>query len=322
MRIENFILELLYHHDCVVIPQWGGLVANYRAARLNSVSHVISPPSKHIGFNRNLVNDDGLLAHHIGLVLGIAHADASRLVAQHVAELRTELRTNGRVVWDKVGVFYNDAQGALQFMPQEQENFLLSSYGLHPIQLKALRKEIPLESAPDALINEVPTRRFNWKYVAAAVVPFFAVGGLLWTLQQQPEGGVNWASLNPFTTATKQSNYVMREADVSAWTNTEITPDEPLVIGQEQIKAQTQTAAKRNGYAVIGGAFKVRANAEKFAEQLQRSGFDAKIVGRSGAVTLVAYGVYATRTEAQNALVNLRSADDISAWIKPIGNGQ
>jgi hypothetical protein len=323
MRLENFVLELLYHHDCVVVPQWGGLVANYRAARLNAVSHVISPPSKHIGFNRNLVIDDGLLAHHVGLVLGIAHADAARIVAQYVGDLRSELQANGRVVWEKIGVFYNDAQGALQFMPQDQENFLLSSYGLHPIQLKALRHEQPIEAPTIAPSEKQAASRFNWKYAAAAVVPFLTVAGLLWTMQQQPEGDLNWASLNPFASHTKQSTYVLSTQPEATWINTPIEQEEILRIGQERSETPVKTAPVKSvpakgGYAVIGGAFKVKDNAEKFVKQLRETGFDAKIVGRSGAVTLVAYGVYSTRTEASNALANLRSTDGKSAWIKPM----
>lgn len=319
MRIENFVLELLYHHDCVVVPQWGGLVANYRAARLNAVSHVISPPSKHIGFNRNLVSDDGLLAHHIGLVLGVSHVDAARLIAQHVSELRSELHTNGRVVWDKIGVFYNDAQGVLQFMPQDQENFLLSSYGLHPIQLKALRTEKPTATPAVEVLKAPAAKGFNWTYAAAAVVPFLAVGGLLWTLQQQPEGSLNWASLNPFSQQVEQSTYLPNDQTQDGWTNAPFVEEEMLQIGQSQREEVVQPAARKQGYAVIGGAFKVKENAEKFVDQLRQTGFDAKIVGRSGAVTLVAYGVYDSRSEAQNALINLRSADGKSAWIKSLG---
>ena len=35
MRLDLFLAELLYDHDCVIVPGFGGLVANYRPAKLN-----------------------------------------------------------------------------------------------------------------------------------------------------------------------------------------------------------------------------------------------------------------------------------------------
>ena len=60
--IDNYICELLYDHDCVIIPGLGGFIANFEPARIIRKQHTIMPPSKKIAFNGKLKNNDGLLA--------------------------------------------------------------------------------------------------------------------------------------------------------------------------------------------------------------------------------------------------------------------
>jgi hypothetical protein len=86
MRLDPFITDLLFDHDCVILPEFGGLVANYRSAKLNVISHVILPPSKSIGFNPSLKYNDGLLTNYISSALGMSYKEASVLVSQTISE--------------------------------------------------------------------------------------------------------------------------------------------------------------------------------------------------------------------------------------------
>ena len=61
---NKYIVQLLRHLDCVIIPDFGGFVAQYKTASLDGVTGY-SPPSKQILFNINLKNNDGLLANKI-----------------------------------------------------------------------------------------------------------------------------------------------------------------------------------------------------------------------------------------------------------------
>jgi cell division septation protein DedD len=60
----------------------------------------------------------------------------------------------------------------------------------------------------------------------------------------------------------------------------------------------------------------VKENATNYLEKLKAEGFDAEIAGTKDGMTLVAYGIYTSRNEAENALTNLRSSDDVRAWIR------
>ncbi|MFN9325053.1 MAG: hypothetical protein ACK6A5_06675, partial [Flavobacteriales bacterium] len=59
MAIEKDIRELLYDHDLVIVPEWGGLLTHYLPARLDEARNVVHPPGKDLSFNRNLLRNDG-----------------------------------------------------------------------------------------------------------------------------------------------------------------------------------------------------------------------------------------------------------------------
>ena len=44
MKIEEHISELLFEHDCVIVPDFGGFVCNYAPARIDPVKHLFEPP--------------------------------------------------------------------------------------------------------------------------------------------------------------------------------------------------------------------------------------------------------------------------------------
>ena len=68
-------------------------------------------------------------------------------------------------------------------------------------------------------------------------------------------------------------------------------------------------------FAVIGGAFAVAENAEKFVRKLQDEGFSAALAGKKDGLQLVAYGFYPTKSEATEALRKIKSSGG-SAWIR------
>ena len=62
-KIDQHIFELLFQHDCVILSDFGGFVANYVSAKVDENTRRIFPPAKTVIFNKYLTNNDGLLAH-------------------------------------------------------------------------------------------------------------------------------------------------------------------------------------------------------------------------------------------------------------------
>lgn len=354
MRLEKFIIDLLYQHDCVIVPGFGGLVANFRSARLNKSTHIIYPPSKHVGFNRHLVHNDGLLTSHISSSLGLSYKEAQSLVEEKVTAFKKQLQSEGRIVWERIGIFFKDADGGLQFIPEDQENFLISSFGFSQIQLKPLARVLPLveESTPAAApIAEQKASSIVWKVAAAIAVPV-ALGALWLLSSSNGNSNFNLASLNPFTSEIVKSEYRMltpqeRQLQTNAsaptgWENAiESMPNADrisfdfvedrisdvgitVVLKEEISKDNTDTkytapAVKdvvfKNKFELIGGAFAVEENALNQLAELKSQGFDAYLAGKKGPLHLVAYGNYASYDEAKVALRELKSKGK-SAWVK------
>lgn len=348
MRLEVFIAELLYHHDCVVLPGFGGLVANYKSAVLNSHSHIVNPPAKQVGFNRHLKNNDGLLANHIASALQLEYKQALQLLEQELESIKATLAKDGRVTLKNIGLFYNDKAGVLHFMPDEQENFLLASYGLKSVQLKPVQHQVvPEPEISQPVIEKSGKIHYGWKVAAAIAVPLLVAASLLVSNNLKHSGEFNFASLNPFEKKKVSSEYLPRAESkseveittelpaVSAWPDsasngivkynflTDSTEKKGISVRIEEKISSAVTNANssvRNtssrGFAVIGGAFSVESNAQNFLESLKNQGFDACFAGTKDGLQLVAYGVYDTRAEAENALRNIRSNDNRSAWIR------
>ena len=62
MDIGQCIAELLYEQESVSLPGLGSFTSRYKPAAIDHVQGKLSPPTKEIEFNANLVLDDGLLA--------------------------------------------------------------------------------------------------------------------------------------------------------------------------------------------------------------------------------------------------------------------
>jgi cell division septation protein DedD len=349
MRLEAFIAELLFEYDCVIVPNFGGLVATYRPARLNKSAHRIMPPSKHVGFNRNLLHNDGLLTHHVATKLGIAYADAQQRITDLVLAYQRQLASSGRIHWEKIGVFFHDTSGVLQFIPEEQENFLLEAYGWKPLQLSPVAQvtqthEEEKEETP--VIRLEPKRALSaWK-VAAVAIPIALAGALLTISQMRNDHHFEMASLNPFDNKELISDYSIPEPS-KVESTTEATPHLEKVVAENpdkttvpynfvedkvdnagievQLSAEKKEAAKPNvaakstntgDWQIIGGAFMFEDNAEKFVDQLRGKGYSASKAGTQRGLFLVTYGNYATEAEANAALGKIRTSENAQAWMR------
>jgi hypothetical protein len=91
LDITAFIRELLFGHDCVIVPDFGGFIGNYTPAYIDKDSGMFYPPVKQISFNRNLNHNDGLLVGKISGSAKINYGDSKILVEEFVRELRRKL---------------------------------------------------------------------------------------------------------------------------------------------------------------------------------------------------------------------------------------
>ena len=79
LKLDSHISYLLHEHDCVILPSFGGFVANYHSAKIDPVIDLMHPPKKHIVFNKTLQNNDGLLVNEVASYEGVSFKKGQKI---------------------------------------------------------------------------------------------------------------------------------------------------------------------------------------------------------------------------------------------------
>lgn len=193
---ENIIGDLLLRHNCVIIPSFGGFVAKPVSARVDYTKGLITPPGKSLLFNKQLVNNDGLLISELALRSSESYDSAERVVDSVVAGWNADLKNGKRIEIERVGILFRDEENNICFEQDRFFNLLLESYGLGKVHfvsapnLKVVKgkeekpgertKIIAFDPLPEEITgtidsekgihpDQTPARkRTAWKYIAAA----------------------------------------------------------------------------------------------------------------------------------------------------------
>jgi hypothetical protein len=132
MELHEYISHLLRQHDCVIVPDFGGFVTNYKSAYIDDFRKKIHPPSKSVLFNSLLVTNDGLLGNYVAQQKSLVYSEALALVASQVKSWKTKLAQNERIDLGEIGFLYSK-DGKIQFEQSRDVNLLLAAYGLQTI---------------------------------------------------------------------------------------------------------------------------------------------------------------------------------------------
>lgn len=130
ITIEQLIGDLLLRHNCVIVPSFGGFVARQVSARVDFSTGKMQPPSKSLLFNRQLINNDGLLITELAQQNGISYESAFAHVREVVEFWNAQLHKGERIELDRVGKLFLDSERNLCFEQDRYFNLLLESFGL------------------------------------------------------------------------------------------------------------------------------------------------------------------------------------------------
>ncbi len=132
--IWNSVKELLLKHDCVIMPNFGGFVCNPENARIDQVSHIITPPARRVMFNQNLKSNDGLLVQTVAQNNGLTYSDALKAIDDIITEFKNKLELVNQIEIDAFGIFRLNAEANYVFLPNKHNTYLYASFGLMPLQ--------------------------------------------------------------------------------------------------------------------------------------------------------------------------------------------
>ena len=324
MDIPGEIKNLLYHQDCVIIPEIGGFVANYKSAEVDYDRNVFSPPSKEIGFNNQLVHNDGLLISTISMSTGLAYPDARNNVREFVEDVQKRLSKGKNVVFDDLGTFYLGKDKLLQFEPDRSTNFLAASFGLssfeyHELEEYDIRKKIQpklknQQIGSNSRRNKILKRSLIAIpiLVALALVPIktdllnFDLGSLSWKMfekkelvYEEPQTEKNALQIAEATFSESETNNAPESAEEDISLSESFTEDK---IMEESVSVTEASIVAVERFYVIAGSFKNKGNANRLNNDLISNGYSGKIFETSNGFFRVAISGHTYFSEAKKQL--------------------
>lgn len=162
MHLADHIRPLLRDHDCVIIPDFGGLVADLSSARAQPGRQALSPPTKLVAFNQALTRNDGLLVDALSQHLGLPTTQAREVVRTAVASLQQELNETNRTELPGIGIFRRAAGRGLAFEYTGTDNLLAAAFGLPELAARPIRATDGRPPRPQPALRGASTRRPRW----------------------------------------------------------------------------------------------------------------------------------------------------------------
>lgn len=334
MKIEEHVSELLFEHDCVIVPDFGGFVCNYSPARIDPVKHLFEPPAKRILFNKGLTRNDGLLAHHIAGKLRLPYSDALEAISEEVARCKETIEKEKRLTLEEIGLLYLDEKGNLLFQQDNKINYLQESFGL------ATFYHLPAETAnAEAKTKVIPIyneRKKTRIYAAAAVIATLVVSAFCFSLMEK-QTNMRFSGFNFFSKKApalySYSPGIYKKLPEALFN----TNDVPHIFITEPIKAALPVVAKSTPaisktvpattnnpavatpgtFSIILGSFSIKENAENLVREYAKQNLNVSILGRNGAgLYMVGYGSFTSHNDAMNERVNFQKKFNKDSWVK------
>jgi len=141
LGIEKHIKDLLYRYDCVIIPEFGGLIANPESAKVDLRTNHFTPPGRSISFNGNLKRNDGLLIDRVAEANEASYQVAKETISTFVSGINKDLDEGKSVSLAEVGVFCYDKEQNIQFEPDISAINLLESFGFTSFKSPAISRD-------------------------------------------------------------------------------------------------------------------------------------------------------------------------------------
>jgi cell division septation protein DedD len=339
--IQKYVVELLFKHDCVIIPNLGGFVAQYKSAALDEVTGFFSPPSKQILFNINLKNNDGLLANEIAQRKHITYNEANELITSFVSNLNQQLNTKKSFTFLELGTLISEEKSLI--FKQKSINFLTSSFGLAPINVNEFKPLIESSGGSNKIIDLSPKVLKNSKWwVAAAIVPllFYTAWIPLKTDLFNNPSNFNYSDLNPFTYTKNSVNSINEETAVNSVNinnklaltekqtkeikapKTTVTIDleaeaESTFIEETTIETSEEVLETPVSiqYHVIVGCFGNKKNAIRLVKKLNRKGYSAFELDLYKNLHRISLGTFYDKDDALTAQKKIKKEEKMSSWI-------
>lgn len=331
-NISLVISDLLQFNECVTIPEFGAFIVNPSSAQIDMSKNKLVPPGRKISFNKNVKNNDGLLANAFAENQGVSYEDALEYLKAFVYQATSELQKQNLFELPGIGTFYRTSENLLKFEPDQMDSMM--SFGLETFHLTPIHAQ-PYFGKENIHVTNTTTPEIQyirktgtWSKVGwgLAVLPFLAY--LVWIPTKSgvlnKDKNFQFSNLNPFK-PTPCEEYTPRtghlsELDLNAkdllledlnTSNLKFAIPETTNV----VIAETPKEIQKKRYQIVGGCFSEESNASRLMDKLISQGYEAEMLDYKNGMFLVSYGGYITSKEARTALKKVKANANASAWL-------
>lgn len=301
MQISQYISELLFRYDCVVVPGFGAFLSERVSAKIDKSSGEFFPPCKRISFNTQLKSNDGLLANHISLAEEITYENAISKIKKQVDYAIKSLENSETIEFPNIGSLTNSKKGKITFEPTNKNNFLKDSFGLSAfISPTVTRENKKLSNKPTIALKTKKQKTYTFRKYAAIGIILLGLSGII-------AGNIYSNSIDKHNTLVQQEVESIIENRIQKATFSVSTDLNPININ---------ILKKVGDFHIVAGAFRIKKNSERKLRELKRLGFDARLIGQNRyGLHQVVFESYNTRKDAENALMKIKKTQDKTAWL-------
>jgi hypothetical protein len=331
--IDRYISKLLFDHDCVILPGFGGFLTNYSGASIHPIKHSFQPPVRTLVFNANLSTNDGLLIDYVSRSKHISYQEASQEVSDYAAYCIVELENGNIVTLNNIGSCRMGREKNIIFDPDSSSNYLSDAFGLPSFVSPAIKRETVRERLEKQLtprpVAPSEKKRRNLRpalgWAATISIPI-ATALLLYMFNPTIVDGLghSYASFVPtvkFKSVEQPAHNTSAKTDAS-FENFRVMPEvivEEIVATPEKesevVPVPIPVPALRK-YQIVVGAFSEEANANNYVNKLKSKSYDAAVVGKSRS-GLIRVGINGSESKADaiSMMEEVRSNENPSAWL-------
>lgn len=327
MALTQFIKDLLFLNDKLVIPGFGGFVAQYTPAQINTEKHTLSPPVKYFIFDASLTEDDGVFASYISQKKSISLSEAELVVKDLVADFKIKLSNGNTLFIEDVGYLIQDDNKVIRFKRDETQNFHPESFGLESISFRS--GTTPLENTEEKFY---PARK---KSPVVRILIIFLILNIIGALS----AFIYWkfddikayyknitAKKTEAPAAPDTVKYQINEDTTELGQHIDTSTNIRNALRYEETPASiptpvpvtppTTAPVSEKKYYIIAGSFQTYSKAEVHAKLLSKKGLKPEIIEFSQDLYRIAVGEFTNREEALKQLELIKSRKGAEkAWL-------
>jgi|SRR6218665_915550 len=314
MKIEQYISQLLYRHQCVTVPGFGAFLTEFQSAQLDENSHSFYPPKKMISFNPFIKNNDGLLANHLAEAEKISYEVAVIAIQNEVSGWKSKIQEFGNFAIKNIGHFSLNSERNIVFVPTDQVNYMKESFGLSSFVSPSVKREVLREVYKEEVeqveeempIIFTPERKRNFNGLKYAAIALLTAGVL----------GTSGAFGYKFYENKIAEETLMVQTNVQKKINQKIQEATFIISNPLPSVTLTVPSEKDMPYHVVAGAFRIESNAERAYQTLLKLGFKAKrLAPNKHGLFPVLYGSFPSYSEAHQVMKDIQKLDNKDAWL-------